>query len=217
MAAGDLENILPTPTAKRTNNIALVDVNGNVYPVKEVHWSDANGVGHLIWQRDHSPTTNEYISLNVPTSQNNGVLFKWTATSSTINKIKIWVKAEGSHYNYEVCVRKSDWSVQARVTNLQATFDNDVVIVDGVETTVYTLELPNIGMSVEQGAEYIIFAGTCYATHWNPIVYKDVPGTYWVFSGDEWLLQTGSAAQMSSSCTEYNTNLVKAEVNGVQV
>lgn len=55
MDAGDLENIIPVPTAKLTRNITYVNANGLSYSVKEVYYSDNNANSHLVWKRDHAP------------------------------------------------------------------------------------------------------------------------------------------------------------------
>lgn len=206
MAAGDLENILPTPTAKRTNNITWVDANGVVYPVKEVHWSDANGIGHLIWQRDHSPTSDEYTDV----FSSGQILFKYVAKSSNITKLKFWCKNSGSNSNWAQYVYDTTGNRIAE-SSITPTLGTDVLKVDGSDITVNTYEA-NVNISVTEGSTYYILVGCIWNTHWYPLAYKDTPGDYWQFTGEDWQLNN-----IAGLYTAYSDHKIKAEVNGEQV
>ncbi len=211
MAAGDLENILPTPTAKRTNNITWVDANGIVYPVKEVHWSDANGVGHLIWQRDHSPTGDEYTDI----SQNKTylVLFKYVATSNTtITSIKQYGFYNSSWGQNAIALYKSDGTFVSSTQSNSTSFSTEVLNIDGVDTTIDVVEHA-VNINVEPGEYFIVDTLRYNGSYIIPVAYKNITGEYLLLSlSNDWNI--GSNLQSFTSHSDY---LIKAEVNGVQV
>ena len=209
MAAGDLENIIPAPNAKLTRNINITDVNGVLCSVKEVYYSDNNAQSHLVWKRDHTPpVTYEYTDV----FSSGQIIFKYVATSSSINKIKIWCKNNGNPWNwmqgvYDIDGNKIDFS------SVQPSLSTDTLKVDGVDTVVNTYEV-NVNFSVTSGQTYYVFASQGYGTHWYPLVYKDTNGDYWQFTGQDHELSVNSIA---GKYTAYNDHLIKAEVNGEQV
>lgn len=209
MAAGDLENIIPTPTAKLTRNINITDASGVSYPVKEVYYSDNNAQSHLIWKRDHTPPVSDEYSDVFSSGQ---IMFKYVATSSTITKIKIWCKNNGSSYNYFQSLYDAAGNYIAD-TNLAPSLGTDTLKVDGTDITVNTYEV-NVNWSVTQGETYYILASQTWGTHWYPLVYKDVSGDYWQFTGQDWELTNASIA---GKYTAYSNHLIKAEVNGVEI
>lgn len=209
MAAGDLENIIPTPSATRTVNINLCDQNGAVHSVKEVHYVDGSAVDHLIWKRDHAPgpVGDEYSDV----FSSGQIMFKWTANSSTISTVKIWCKNAGDTWEWVQGIYNSDGTLVS-YTQVQPSQSTGILNVDGSEITVYTLEC-NLSCSVTTGNDYYIMLSQTYGSHWYPLVYKNETGDYWHFTGDEWTLN----GNISGYYTAYNDHLIKAEVNGSQV
>lgn len=208
MAAGDLENIIPTPSATRTVNINFCDQNGAVHSVKEVHYVDGSAVDHLIWKRDHAPgpVGDEYSDV----FSSGQIMFKWTANSSTITKVKIWCKNAGNTYNWTQYVYDSSGNVIAS-SNITPSQSTDTLNVDGSDITVYTLEC-NLSCSVTAGNDYYILIGQTWGSHWYPLVYKNDTGDYWQFTGQDYEL-----SNITGKYTAYNDHLIKAEVNGGQV
>ena len=207
MAAGDLENIIPAPNAKLTRNINITDVNGVLCSVKEVYYSDNNAQSHLVWKRDHTPpVTDEYTDV----FSSGQILFKYVAKSSTITKLKMWCKNNGATNNYVQYVYDTTGNRIAE-NSVTPTLGTDTLKVDGSDITVNTYEA-NVNISVTEGSTYYILVGNVWNTRWYPLAYKDVPGDYWHFTGEDWQLNN-----IAGLYTAYSDHKIKAEVNGEQV
>ena len=217
MAAGDLENIIPHPNATRTVNINFCDANGIMRSVKEVHYADEMGIDHLIWLRDHAPGGDDYTQ---PSSVINYPIFaKYVATSSSISKIKIWTSATPSQFddsNRFVLVLDSQLARVSYSEQFAVSIDRDVISVDGTDTNVYTLEfILNSPISVTSGETYYVMLSNRYSYTYKPYFFKNTAGVFLTYTGYDWAIS--QLTDFTNDVSSHTTNLVKMEVNGVQV
>jgi hypothetical protein len=215
MAAGDLENIIPAPTAKLTRNINFSDVNGVLRSVKEVYYSDNNAQSHLVWKRDHSPGGDEYSDVFNGSQK---ILLKYHATASSITSLKLWSNSDHNHYNEVIKILNASTgdTIYEMHQGVGPSYDTDTLTVNGTSKTVYTFYKDNLNISVSKGTDYYIYFGTAYTSnYWVPLVYSNTTGDYAEFIGEDYHLQNSN--NILSMLTSYNNHKIKAEVNGVQV
>lgn len=239
--AGELEHIRPTDPAygnlaSRTRNINFVDANGVLRSITHVYWSPTNDPNDrkLIWQRDHTPVVIKYKNI---LNSNIWVMFKWTATQTTLNSIKIWAVNEGSGKNYingnlYIYKKRQDGlgeyftHTSSDIQNGDISIGTDTLNVNNADISVKTITITNIqncgGMSnFTIGDEYYIFINPIYNGNlWVPIFYVEGESEYltddnnnemWKLGQNQYLLHNDGFFE------GYGTDKPKIEVNGVQI
>ena len=239
MAAGDLENILLTAPdstmhSSRVRNITWRDNNNVNRSVKYVYWCPDGVTARLIWQRDHTPVTVKYKNI---LNSNIWVMFKWTATQTYLDSIKIWAVNEGSgqnsiNGNLYIYRKRQDGlgeyftHTSTDIPNGDISIGTDTLNVNNADITVKTLTITNIqncgGMSnFTVGDEYYIFINPIYNGNlWVPIFYVEGQSEYLTddTNNDMWKSGNNSYLLHNDSFFEgYGTDKPKIEVNGVQI
>lgn len=241
--AGELEHIRPTDPsygnpASRTRNINFVDANGVARSITHVYWSPTNNSNDvkLIWQRDHTPVVVKYKNI---LNSNVWTMFKWTATHTYIDTIKMWCMNQGDLtdiygqiYIYERydngqgnIFGKFKSKISSDLTTGDVSIGTDTLNVNNADVSVSTLTLSNINSkgglnNLTIGNEYYIFVNNVsWGNRWVPLFYETGVSTVWTQTYNLW--QLGQDQRMAHNedffTSQDYTDKPKIEINGVQV
>lgn len=225
MAAGDLENILMTAPdstmhSSRVRNIYWRDHNNVNRSVKYVYWCPDGVTAKLVWQRDHSPTQEDFTTIkynNQPTDK--AILVKFTANTNVIETVEFWTTDTHSLNNQCIIVYDENINSAQRVEINYNDFSYvaEQLSIDGVVTNVYHWTISNINAYVNSGTTYYLYTGVMYASDWHPVplVSKSYnTGNYKIVTSHDYTLTQINQMQYESVTNAY---LPKYKVNGVQI
>lgn len=226
MAAGDLENIVlvaPDNTqfkSKLVRNIYWRDHNGVNRSVKYVYWCPDGQRARLVWQRDHSPTQEDFTTIKYngqPTEK--AILVKFTANTNLIESIEYWTRDIHNLNNPCIILYDENLNSAQRISLDTHNFSyiTEQLSIDGVATTVYHWTISNINVGINSGTSYYIYASVQYADDWHavPLVSKSYnTGDYKIVTTHDYTLEQPSQMQYESATNAY---LPKFKVNGVQI
>lgn len=225
MAAGDLENILLTAPdstmhSSRVRNIIWRDNNNVNRSVKFVYWCPDGVTAKLVWQRDHSPTQEDFTTIKYNNqTTDKAILVKFTANTNVIETVEFWTN--DLHELNNPCIVLYDNSIN--YVNRKSLNVNDFshvteqLSVDGTITNVHHWTISNINVSVNSGTTYYIYVGIMYAgnKHLVPLVSKSYnTGDYKIVTSDDYTLVQAEQIRYESATNVY---LPKYKVNGVQI
>ena len=221
----DLENILLTAPdstmhSSKVRNIIWRDNNNVNRSVKYVYWCPDGVTAKLVWQRDHSPTQEDFTTIkynNQPTDK--AILVKFTANTNLIETVEFWTRDLESLNNPSFILYDTSINLISQKSLNVSDFSHvaEQLSVDGNITTVHHWTISNINVSVNSSTTYYIYAGVMYDSGWHPVplVSKSYnTGDYKIVTSEDYtLVQTGQIQYETMT----NTYLPKYKVNGVQI